>query len=48
MFDIINEVLVGRYKVKLNDRSYAEGESKVGKTLDENTCDRALRAEYHG
>lgn len=48
MFDIINDVMTGRYKAKLKDRSYAEGASKEGKALEEINRNRALRAEYIG
>jgi hypothetical protein len=35
IFDIINDSLPERYKVKLESRSYREGASREGKTLDE-------------
>ena len=40
IFDIINDCLPHRYKVKLENRSYAEGASKEGKTLEEFVRDR--------
>lgn len=48
MFDIINDVVGTRYKARLRDRSYAEGASREGQTLDEINRNRALRAEYIG
>jgi len=35
IFDIINDGMPSRYKVKLQNRSYSEGASEQGKTLDE-------------
>ena len=35
IFDIINDRLPGRYKAKLQNRSFAEGASKEGKALEE-------------
>jgi hypothetical protein len=48
MFDIINDAIGPRYKAKLKDRSYAEGASREGKTLDEIMRNRALRSQYIG
>ncbi len=48
MFDIINDILPNRYKVKLANRSYAEGASREGKALEELRKRRALRQEYVG
>lgn len=48
MFDIINDILPGRYKTKLDKRSYAEGASREGKALEELRKNRALRDEYVG
>jgi hypothetical protein len=48
MFDILNDVVGPRYKARLRDRSYAEGASREGKTLDEIMRNRALRGEYIG
>lgn len=48
MFDIINDVVGPRYKAKLENRSYADGASREGKTLDELRRDRGLRSEYVG
>lgn len=35
IFDIINDSLPDRYKAKLENRSYREGASVEGKTLEE-------------
>jgi hypothetical protein len=35
MFDIINDAMPERYKAKLQDRSWKEGASREGKTLEE-------------
>jgi Family of unknown function (DUF5681) len=43
MFDIINDVVGPRYKAKLQNRSYAEGSSREGKTLAEFMKDREKR-----
>ena len=40
MFDIINDVVGPRYKAKLENRSYAEGASREGKTLEQFMKDR--------
>ncbi|BEU99360.1 DUF5681 domain-containing protein [Novosphingobium olei] len=48
MFDIINDVVGPRYKAKLINRSYAEGSSREGKTLEEIKKDKRLREEYLG
>ena len=40
IFDIINDSFPPRYTAKLENRSYAEGASKEGKTLAEFACDR--------
>lgn len=48
MFDLINDAVHRRYKVKLEDRSFAEGASREGKTLEEFRRDRALQQEYLG
>lgn len=40
IFDIINDSLPPRYKAKLENRSYADGASKEGKTLAEFAADR--------
>lgn len=40
IFDIINDSLPDRYKSKLENRSYAQGASKEGKTLEEFIRDR--------
>ena len=40
IFDIINDSLPKRYKIKLENRSYAEGASREGKTLAEFAKDR--------
>ncbi len=48
MFDIINDILPKRHKMKLESRSYAEGASREGKALEELRRDRALRQDYVG
>jgi len=48
MFDIINDIVPGRYKAKLENRSWAKGASREGKALDELKRDRGLRSEYIG
>lgn len=48
MFDIINDILPGRHKAKLENRSYAGGASREGKALEELRKNRALRQEYVG
>ncbi len=48
MHDIINDVLPERYRVRLADRSYAQGASREGKALEELRKSRALREEYVG
>lgn len=48
IFDIVNDVVGPRYKVKLENRSYVEGASRERKTLDEFRRNRALRDEYVG
>lgn len=48
MFDIINDVVGPRYKARLENRSYAEGASREGKTLEDFRRDKALRDEYVG
>lgn len=40
MFDIINDVVGPRYKAKLDNRSYSEGASREGKTLEQFIKDR--------
>lgn len=46
MFDMVNDAVGPRYKAKLENRSYAEGASREGKTLDEMLANRKLRAKY--
>lgn len=46
MFDIVNDAVGPRYKAKLENRSYAEGASREGKTLEEMRRNRKLRNEY--
>lgn len=48
MFDLLNEIVPGRYKAKLDDRSYREGASRAGQTLAELKADRGLRNQYIG
>ena len=43
MFDIINDSLRGRHKMKLEDRSYREGASREGETLKAFIEDRKKR-----
>ena len=40
MFDIINDSMFGRYKLKLENRSYRDGASQEGKTLQASIEDR--------
>lgn len=46
MFDILNEIIPGRYKSKLENRSYREGASREGKALAEMRARRELRDEF--
>lgn len=46
MFDLVNDVVGPRYKAKLENRSYAEGASREGKTLEEFRRDRAMRDDF--
>ncbi len=46
LFDLLNDSLPKKYKRKLANRSYAEGASREGKTLDEFKRNRKLRNEY--
>ena len=46
MFNLINDVVGPRYKAKLENRSYAKGASRGGKTLDEFKRNRTLMGEY--
>ena len=46
MFDIINDTVSERYKVKLENRSYKEGASRSGEALEELRASRKLRSEY--
>lgn len=46
MFDIINDTVSERYKVKLENRSYKEGASRSGEALDELRANRKLKDEY--
>lgn len=48
MFDLLNDIVGPRYKVELENRSYAKGASREGKTLEEFKRNRALRDEYVG
>lgn len=43
MFDIVNDAVGPRYKAKLQNRSYAEGASREGETLDQFMKDRKKR-----
>ena len=46
MFDIINDLLPARHKVKLENRSYAKGASRAGQAMDELRSSQSLRKEY--
>jgi hypothetical protein len=48
IFDMLNDSLPEKHKRKLQNRSYAEGASREGKTLDEFMRNRKLRDEYVG
>jgi hypothetical protein len=48
MFDILNDILPKRHKMKLLNRSYADGASREGKALEELRKNRALREDYVG
>jgi len=48
MFDLLNDIVGPRYKAKLESRSYAEGASREGKTLEEFRRSRVLKDEYVG
>ncbi len=48
IFDIINDILPNRHKLKLENRSHAEGASREGKALEELRRNRAFRQEYVG
>ena len=43
VFDLINDSMPKRYKAKLEHRSFAEGASREGKTLDAYRAERATR-----
>ncbi len=40
IFDIVNDSMPGRYKAKLENRSWADGASREGKALEEFRRDR--------
>jgi hypothetical protein len=46
MFDIVNDGLPERYKIKLENRSYREGASRPGHALDEIRKNSAMRDEH--
>lgn len=46
IFDIINDSMPKRYKMTLENRSYALGASREGEALDELRGNRTLRNEY--
>lgn len=48
MFDLLNDLVGPRYKAKLENRSYAEGASREGKTAEEFMQNRKLKREYVG
>ena len=46
MFDILNDILPGRYKAKLKDRSHREGASRAGSALRELRDSQELRDDF--
>jgi len=48
MFDIINDILPGRYKARLENRSYRDGASRSGTSLEELRRNPKLRDAYVG
>lgn len=48
MFDIVNDCMPERYKATLEHRSYAEGASQEGKTLDAHMAARAEKRRTKG
>ena len=46
VFDLVNDAVGPRYKAKLANRSYAEGASREGRTLEEMRTNRRLRDEH--
>ena len=48
LFDLLNDSLPKKHKRKLQNRSYADGASREGKTLEEFMRKRKLRKEYVG
>lgn len=48
MFDVLNDILPGRHKLKLENRSYAEGASREGKALEELRRNKELRDQIVG
>lgn len=48
MFDIINDAVGPRYKAKLQNRSYAQGSSREGETLDVFRRNERLRPDVVG
>lgn len=48
MFDLLNDSLPERHKRTLTDRSYAEGASRQGKTLEEFRRNKAMRKDFVG
>lgn len=46
MFDILNDIVPGRYKAKLANRSIMEGASREGEALEELRRNRRLRDDY--
>jgi hypothetical protein len=46
MFDIINDAVSKRHKVRLENRSYREGASRSGAALEEIRASRKLREQY--
>lgn len=48
MFDLLNDSLSERHKRRLTDRSYAEGASRQGETLEEFRRNKAMRKDFVG
>ncbi len=48
MFDLLNDSLPERHQRRLTDRSYAEGASRQGKTLQEFRRNKAMRKDFVG
>lgn len=48
MFDILNDAIKGRYKARLENRSFAPGASREGEALEDLIRNKQLRDEYVG